>query len=189
MAKENSLSSSLSKLPMERNGSWDGKLQQAKDSYSYQQDLTAKLDSHEGDFNEQTILEIVLWKTNRYPWVSPDVLRLVNDLRRNYEQEGAENALRGLLGSQGFDLPMASTVLRFACPKRFQIIDQRVYRLITPGEDKLRIPTNVEDKVILYFRYLNRLRDICAIYDIAFIEADRILYQLDKIENKGVAIH
>ena len=177
------------KLTDSTSDNWKEKLLQAKAAYSYQTELTAKLDAHEGDFTEQTILEVVLWKTNRYPRVSSDLLRLVNDLRQNYSQQKAENALRGLLDSPGFDLPMASTLLRFAYPERFQIIDQRVYRLITDGEDKLRIPTKIEDKVVLYFDYLNRLRNICQTHDINFYEADRVLYQLDKEENKFVPIH
>lgn len=33
--------------------------------YKYQPPLTKKLDSYSGEFNETTLLEIVLWKTNR----------------------------------------------------------------------------------------------------------------------------
>ena len=40
--------------------------EEAMKCYKYQEELTKRLDSHEGDFTEMTMLEIVLWKTNRY---------------------------------------------------------------------------------------------------------------------------
>ena len=79
---------------------------------------------------------------------------------------------------------MASTVLRFAVPNELQIIDQRVYRFITPDKDCLKIPYNIEKKITLYFDYITQLKKICKEYDIAFSDADRILYQLDKTLNK-----
>ncbi len=44
---------------------WNGLIESAKSTYKYQPTLTAKFDAHVGDFTETTILEIVLWKTNR----------------------------------------------------------------------------------------------------------------------------
>lgn len=156
----------------------------AEKGYSYQPQLTKKLDNHSGDFSEQTLLEIALWKTNRYPAVSQDLLDDINDLRKSYSEEKARRLLRKLLDLKGYDLPMASTVLRFAVPDKLQIIDQRVYRLITPDQDCLDIPYNVQKKIDLYFDYLERLKKICKDYEISFSKADRILYQIDKELNK-----
>jgi len=83
---------------------------------------------------------------------------------------------------------MASTVLRFALPGQFQIIDQRVYRFITPDHDRLKIPHNIDKKVELYFDYLSRLKSICEEFEIPFNKSDRILYQADKIENKNTPL-
>ncbi len=100
-----------------------------------------------------------------------------------------QNVLRKLLSKdmKGFDLPMASTVLRFAVPDQLQIIDQRVYRYITDN-DCLDIPYNVEKKIELYFNYINELKTICQKHNIPFFKADRILYQLDKIYNKDIRL-
>jgi len=162
----------------------------AKNSYNYQPELTKKLDAHVGDFTETTLLEIVLWKLNRYPTLTPGLIAGINDLRKDYSEEKAKKLLRTLLDEphKGFDLPMASTVLRFACPDRLQIIDQRVYRFIT-NEDKLKLPFNIDKKVDLYFEYLKTLKAVCGKYGIDFKEADRILYQLDKMHNKEFPIH
>lgn len=160
-------------------------LEKARKDYKYQKKLTDKLDNHSGDFSEQTLLEIALWKTNRYPTITQDLLEDINDLRKNYSEEKASNLLRKLLQKEmkGFNLPMASTVLRFAVPNKLQIIDQRVYRFIT-NKDCLKIPNNIDEKIELYFNYIKQLKKICTDYNIPFLEADRLLYQLDKKLNK-----
>ena len=159
----------------------------ADKEYRYQPHLTKKLDRHSGDFSETTLLEIALWKTNRYPTITQDLLDNINDLRKSYSEQKARNLLRILLDLKGFDLPMASTVLRFAVPDQLQIIDQRVYRFIT-DKDCLKIPYNVDQKVELYFEYIEQLKNICISYNIPFSRADRILYQLDKIHNKDISL-
>jgi thermostable 8-oxoguanine DNA glycosylase len=160
----------------------------ADKEYNYQPQLTEKLDNLIGDFSEITLLEIALWKTNRYPTITQDLLYDINDLRKTYSYQKARDLLRKLVKLKGFDLPMASTVLRFAVPDMLQIIDQRVYRFITPDEDYLKIPYNIEQKLDLYFNYIDRLKNACRIYSIPFAKADRILYQLDKIYNKGIRL-
>lgn len=167
--------------------SWEDKLKQADDSYNFQEKLTNKLDGHDGAFTETTLLEIVLWKTNRYPELSDSLLSAVNDLRSSYTEEKARYVLCQLLETKGFNLAMASTVLRFACPHEMQIIDQRVYRLINP-DGQLRKTMSTEAKINLYFKYINELKTVCQNYNIPFFKADRILYQLDKMENKDFPI-
>lgn len=95
---------------------WEDKLKQAESRYKFQKRLTEKLANHKGAFTETTLLEIVLWKTNRYPELSEPLLNAINDLRSSYTEEKARQLLRQLLGTKGFDLGMASTVLRFARP-------------------------------------------------------------------------
>ena len=161
---------------------------QAEREYKYQPELTDKLNNHSGDFTEQTLLEIVLWKTNRYPKINGDTLDNINDLRKSYTEEKARNLLSKLLESKGFDLPMASTVLRFAVPEHLQIIDQRAYRLVINDKDSLKIPYNINKKIDLYFNYIQCLKNECAKYGIPFSKADKILYQLDKTENKEIGL-
>ena len=167
---------------------WKLKLEAALGQYKFQDKLTKKLDAQTEDFTEITLLEIVLWKTNRYPEINDQVLNGINDLRKDYTEEKMVSLLRSLLALPGFDLPMASTVLRFACPDKLQIIDQRVYRFITDDQDSLKIPYNPEEKINLYQKYLKRLREICLEYNIPFNKSDRILYQLDKTENKDIKL-
>lgn len=162
----------------------DGNLREyvrkADESYKFQPALTGKLDSISGDFNEMTLLEIVLWKTNRYPEFTSALIDDINSLRNHFSVDKAKSLLKDLLTLRGFDLPMASTVLRFACPHHFQIIDQRVFRFISEETDVFKKPYNNDKKVEMYFDYLDRLRAVCIQYDIPFSKSDRILYQLDK---------
>lgn len=76
---------------------------------------------------------------------------------------------------------MASTILRFRNPKIYQIIDQRVYRMIYGTA--LKIKTNLNDNIIQYLDYLTELRSVCDLYQIPFSKSDRILYEYDKIRN------
>ena len=149
--------------------------EEAMKSYMYQDELTKRLDSHEGDFTDMTILEILLWKTNRYPKLAAGVIEDINDLRKDYTEGKARNLLRKLLGDESrcFDLPMASTVLRFVVPDHLQIIDQRVYRFIT-DHDHLKIPYSVEKKIDLYFGYVKLLREKCEKSGVAFQVSDRV---------------
>lgn len=162
-------------------------LKKAEGDYHYQDNLTKILDGITGDFSEKTLLEIILWKTNRYPVITDGLLKSINDLRKSYSVEKAKEVLKKLLDSHGFGLPMASTVLRFAVPGELQIIDQRVYRFITDN-DCLDIPTNIDEQVELYFNYINLLKKLCRDYNIIFLKADRILYRLDKTLNKDIKL-
>ena len=163
-------------------------LAEAETSYSFQKQLTEELDSKHDDFDEITLLKIVLWKTNRYPQLKPDTISLLNRLRNSYSDQSAREVLLHLLELKGFDLPMASTVLRFACPNNLQIIDKRVYRLIMP-ENEFKIPYSHTKKADLYFDYLEKLKIIAARCNIPFNRSDRILYQLDKKLNSEVPIN
>ncbi|MHA7608447.1 hypothetical protein ACV0BM_006280 [Elizabethkingia meningoseptica] len=146
--------------------------------FDYQKELTQKLDAKTDDFTYETILEIVLWKTNRFPKVNNNLILKINELRKNYTEQLSDEILIELLDSKGFDLPMASTFLRFIKPEYFQIIDQRVYRLLY-GK-LLNIPFSKPEKIVLYKNYLNDLKKICSNYQIPFSKSDRILYLLDK---------
>lgn len=167
---------------------WTEEIKHEIESYKFQPTLTKKLDNQHEEFTEKTFLEIVLWKTNRYPEINQDLLRDVNDLRKLYTEEKARAILKTMLSLRGFDLPMASTVLRFACPDHLQIIDQRVYRLITAGADSLKLPYNEEKKIAVYFAYIDELKLVCSKYGIPFNKSDRILYQLDKKLNRDFPI-
>jgi thermostable 8-oxoguanine DNA glycosylase len=169
---------------------WQDLIAKAEKDYKFQPELTDKLDNHTGDFSEQTLLEIVLWKTNRYPVINDQLLADINDLRVDYSEEKAKALLRKILQKEmrGYGLPMASTVLCFALPGKFQIIDQRVYRFITQGENELKIPHDIEDQINLYFNYIERLKEECIAKNIPFDKADRVIYQLDKNSNSGIPI-
>ncbi|MFD2919980.1 hypothetical protein ACFS6H_09695 [Terrimonas rubra] len=167
---------------------WTEEITKAEDLYKFQPELTAKLDNQKEDFTDVTLLEIVLWKTNRYPEIKDDIVEQINMLRNNYSEERAKEVLRKLLLLKGFDLPMASTVLRFAVPLHLQIIDKRVYRFINEDVNEFKVPYNNEGKVQLYFSYIAKLKEVCTQKNIPFEKADRILYQLDKNLNSEIPI-
>ena len=126
-------------------------------NFNYQDELTPSLDSFSGDFDQNKINEIVLWKVNRYAKLNEDVLSLINNIQetdREIDENLTKNVLRKLLhkNSKGVQLPMASTILRFKNKYIYQIIDQRLYRSIYPGEIlKLKShpsKKNIEENII-----------------------------------------
>ncbi|MFY1046799.1 hypothetical protein [Chryseobacterium sp. GP-SGM7] len=146
--------------------------------FKYQKELTKKLDTKKDDFTYETVLEIVLWKTNRLPEINNDLIIKINALRKGYDEDLSDSILIKLLDSKGFDLPMASTFLRFIDSDYFQIIDQRVYRILY-GKN-LKIPFSKPKKIELYKKYLIDLKEACIAHNIPFSKSDRILYLLDK---------
>ena len=50
--------------------------------YSYQTELTSKLDNLNNDFDQDIINEIVLWKVNRFASVDIETLNLLNQIKK-----------------------------------------------------------------------------------------------------------
>lgn len=158
--------------------------------YTYQTDLTKKLTDFSGDFTQEVISEIVLWKVNRYckiPDAAQSFINEINEEDRDLNTDLTTKILQSLLAVKGIRLPIASTILRFKNPHIYQIIDQRAYRFLT-GQNLKTNFSNVEAQIEYYLKYLAELRKQCTVKDIKFELADQILYQLDKKENKGLKI-
>ena len=133
------------------------------------------------DFDQNIINEIVLWKVNRYVSLETETIELINRIKNDAQlnEELTRNILLKLLKTKGVRLAMASTILRFRNPKVYQIIDQRVYRLIYG--DELKYPLNDFYKQIdIYLDYLQKLKEASKAHNIAFEVADRVLYTMDK---------
>lgn len=159
--------------------------------FNYQKSLTSKLDSDIGNFNQNKLNEIVLWKVNRYAQFDDSLIKMINSINRNdseINEDKTRLVLNELLKTNGVQLAMASTILRFRNPNIYQIIDQRVYRLIYKNKT-LNINTypsekNLKFQIELYLKYLNDLREICLNFNIPFSKSDRILFMVDKRINK-----
>ena len=160
--------------------------QKLLDDYDYL-DITEELDNLQGDFSQNILNEIVLWKVNRYARFEIDVIEKLNLLPQKKIDKGyTTDLLVSLMNIKGVKLAMASTILRFKCPELYQIIDQRVYRVLYGKPLK---NSTVHSKMIeLYFKYLKDLRKVCDELNVPFEKADRIFYMLDKDINKSVKI-
>lgn len=166
-----------------------------KNDYDYQPLLTIKLDkAHTQTFTQELINEIVLWKINRYAQINPETLELLNSdvLKADIlDSEFTGYILKALLKTPGIRLPMASTILRFRNPNVYQIIDQRAYRILYGSELEPTDPRNdkvIDQQILLYLNYLEKLRTTAQEYSWQFSEMDRILYILDIKYNKDIAI-
>lgn len=169
-------------------------------NFKYQEELTTKLDAYSDNFNQEIINEIVLWKVNRYAKLPDEAFILLNKININETllTEEQENIARELLSillnplSKGIQLPMASTILRFKNKNIFQIIDQRVYRVLY-GENLSLKPYKSQQVTIneieMYFKYLRDLKEKCNKLNIPFSDSDRILYLADKHYNKSISLN
>ncbi len=159
--------------------------------FDYQKELTEYLDKDKKDFDQNKLNEIVLWKVNRYADFDDNLISMINSISQNQKEIDLEKTkiiLDALLNTKGVRLSMASTILRFRNKKIYQIIDQRVYRIIYPNQE-LKLSDylsekNIKSQIELYLKYLTDLKQECLKLKIPFEIADRILYMADKRINK-----
>lgn len=162
----------------------------------FQIDSSINLDKFKMDFDQNIINEIVLWKVNRYSEVDPETIKKITSIDPDEKDINiilTQEILSRLLKTKGVKLPMASTILRFRNPHIYQIIDQRVFRIIYPNQ-KLKIKylhndNSILNETILYFQYLIDLRKATVLLGIPFDKADSILYKADKRINANININ
>tara|TARA_B100001142_G_C14253743_1_gene624263 strand:+ start:391 stop:954 length:564 start_codon:yes stop_codon:yes gene_type:complete len=169
-----------------------------EEEYQVQNQLMSQLDQYSQsnrDFNQNIINEIVLFKVNRYAKLESEHLELLNEINSNdmkLDENLTTSILKELLQLKGIGLPMASTILRFKNPNIYQIIDQRVYRIMyghTFASNASKTEKKIEEKIKIYIKYLIDLKNECKKYKINFFHSDRILYDLDKVHNKNIKIN
>jgi hypothetical protein len=143
---------------------FNGDLSEFLSQYSYQNDLTPKLDAiAEVAFTQELVNEIVLWKVNRFVRLSEDLLRKIDAVKglAPGEHRNAEALIDSLLRVRGVDLPMATTLLRFRNPSVFQIIDGHAYRAVYRKKFPLHTPSPPQRKIRVYFDYVDELIELC----------------------------
>ena len=170
---------------MDTVGRYRGRLKLFQERYNYQTELTKSLDKRNTKFKQSTINEIVLWKVNRYAAFRPGTLKEINRLTalKPGEHRKGDACLRSLLGEDGVDLPMASSIMRFRNPAVFQIVDRRAYRAIYGVKYPLYRSTPENRKIEVYFDYLDALRKYADHRRLRFRIMDRVLYVFDKEKN------
>ena len=163
--------------------------------YNYQPELTKRLDNITKQIDQNIINEIILWKVSRYALVDSETLILLNSVKRkstNLDEEKTRMILRKLIKIKGIKLAVASTILRFINKYTFQIIDQRVYRIINPDKNLEKESCikhqDIEGQIDLYLNYLKDLKKYCGEYKIKFEDADRVFYMADKRINKAIKL-
>lgn len=160
-------------------------------NFDYQDKLTKKLDKFSSNLNQETINEIVLWKVNRYVELRQDTLLKLNAINKTdkaFDEVAVRVLLKELLTTKGIKIAMASTILRYKNPNLFQIIDQRVYRILYGQKMKTTSSKNLEENISTYLKYLIDLREACKILQIPFDSSDRILYMADKRINGDIKL-
>jgi hypothetical protein len=104
-----------------------------KINYNFQPELTPRLDAIDDDFTQDTLNEIVLWKVNRYALFNEKIIEKLNTISKKSIQLNKKETielLELLLNTKGVKIAMASAILRFKNPYIYQIMDQKVYRIV-----------------------------------------------------------
>ena len=162
--------------------------------FDYQKSLTTKLDKLNSDFNQEIINEIVLLKVDRYSLFDNELISLLNQIPKAGKiiDTGFKNKiLIKLLNTKGVGLPMASTILKFKNREIFQIIDQRVYRILYGKPLKISSSlseTKINETIMIYNNYLDKLSKVSKALKVKFEDSDRVLYMLDKRVNSLIKI-
>lgn len=163
--------------------------------FNYQKDLTVQLDQAPEEVDQHWINEVVLWKVNRYAKPAQNTIDLLNQINPTataVDHQLTRSVLNALLETKGIQLPMASSILRFRNPQIYQIIDQRVFRVLYPGKvlktSQYNSAKNREEQIEMYIQYLEDLRLACESLEIEFELADRVLYMADKRLNKSISL-
>ncbi len=161
---------------------------QKEHPFEYLPDLTDSLDDLSNKmFNAETILQITLWKINRYPENVKEIVNIINSIK---DGGPLEENLDKLVKIKGVGLPMASAYLRFCNPQEFQIIDVRALRAAfdyqpkTFDENNECFPLLRTSSYEVYSKYLNKLKEIAqngyhGLY-VDYCNLDRFLYDVDK---------
>ena len=63
----------------------------SEEEYKYQDELTTELDSFVGDFDQNLINKIVLWKINRYAKLDEETIKLLNGILPTDKEIDKEN--------------------------------------------------------------------------------------------------
>lgn len=156
--------------------------------YSYNMPVTREYDAvGERDFTYEDIYRLTLWKVNRYPYLQDsdnDVLQMLNTVKDDQilDEPKTRQLLQALLRIKGIRLPMASTYLHFRNPHIYQIIDKRVCHYLYDDVNLLNkaATKSIGRQIEFYLTYLTDIRAKADELHIAFENADRVLYQLDK---------
>ena len=88
-------------------------------------------------------------------------------------------------------LPMASTILKFKNREIFQIVDQRVYRILYGKPLKISSSlseTKINETIMIYYNYLDKLSNVSKALKVKFEDSDRVLYMLDRRVNSSIKI-
>lgn len=167
----------------------------ALDNYKYPsgESITNKIKSKRGIAKQKDIInEIVLWKINRAPDISDEIIKKLLKIKKlksltlSSDIEKVKELIIALLNSEGVRIAMASTILHFYNPKIFPIIDQRAYRELY--SKVFPSITKKEEMADLYIQYI---KDCVAYHQdkcptLPFSRIDQILYQLDKDKGNPV---
>ncbi len=164
---------------MDVNGKpWSYWLEEHEKNKKIDHELGRKIEKENGDYTQEIINEIMLWKLSRYANLD-GVLELLNEVKQDSEYD--ENLVAKMIEVDGLSLATASTILRFKNKNIYQIIDQRVYRFLRCEGFNLELKNEkIPQAAETYTNYLSKLKIFCEESGVDFTESDMVLYEVDR---------
>ncbi len=153
---------------------------------SLRDNLKKKRGKKKPDINRGDLRRVALWKINRVLEISKETIKKLNKLASMKEVSIDDPFVKDLIGdlldSDGVDLPMASTILKFVRPDIFPIIDVRAYRALTGRRPYFR-DWSLSSKYTRYVEYTKRLKEIAKKRGKLLEKIDEQLYEFDREHN------
>lgn len=135
-----------------------------------------------GHYTRQELIEICAWKTARSrSRVAANTDRAVIErTRRSLAATDELTRIESLLGLSGVGVPTASTLLHFAFPQAYPILDVRAL-------DSLAVKPRSPYPVSFWLEYLGVCRELAARSAVSIRTLDKALWQHSKERSSGVA--
>jgi hypothetical protein len=145
-----------------------------------------------GFLEKEELEEICKWKSSRAIWLirknTPQ--EIMTTTRKAFSTKNERLKIELLTGLKGVSLPMASAILTFINPKRYGVIDIRVWQLLYKMKYVEKKASGVGFNFENWFQFHKIIRHYAKMYNVKARDVERtlfnvhVLYQRDNLYEK-----
>lgn len=136
---------------------------------------------------KEEFLRICRWKSPRaihhYKQNSPSLIRKLT--REAFTTRSEQRKIKCLTSLRGVSIPMASAILTLVNPKRYGVIDIRVWQLLFALESVRKNPKGINFTFKHWYHYLRKLRYHAKEYKVPVRAIERTLFICHKKFQEG----
>lgn len=161
----------------------------SKKEYSETEILIKDLSSvkKKGYLTKEELKTICLWKSPRAIWLieqnSPRIIKSISEKALSSKSE--RNKIELLTKLLGVSIPMASAILMLTNPKRYGVIDIRVWQLLYKMKSVTKKSSGVGFSFNNWYHYLMIIRYYAKKYDVKARDIERTLFIVHALYQKN----